>query len=661
MFTTPLPLPLRLRLRLLLLLASVGQLNGFFSSAWSTTPSRRATAAAMSTTASPPMTEEEKYDVIVVGAGVGGLASAARLANEGMKVLVCEANDESVAGGAGGAGGRCGSMLLKPQVAGYHPDVRFRFDTGPSLLLLPDVYEEAFALAGGEDVFRGLADDIHRVKGPIYTIYFDGDRKGESKAAEGPDPPLILRGGEAGFEADCLAMERLEPGAGEAYARHMVQAQRVLDGGLPNFIENRLRLPALVQMLREALFGGAFPLEPQEWQLRRRFKSPKARAALSFQSLYVGLTPFAAPGVFSLLQPLELGPCPDPMRAEGQPRKQGVFYPMGGFGKVSEALLDLARARGATVRFGARVKGIEVVREGEKEGAPAVVAGVRVQCTAANNDADDDGGGGGEQKETIVAAKRVLVNADLPLAEELLLGRGASSKTAQEVVPPPRDFSNADFSSSVVAFHFALNVKLEGLSHHSLFLAVDEPSEKSDGEPRREKAWDWEGMMAGSREKAGAVNFYVHAPSRTDPEVCPAGHDAITVLVPCPTTESISEDSAAAGDDDELVSHCRKLVLERFNEVLTEPNGFRFEDRIVAEDAVSPRMWRRQYGLGKGAVFGLAHPILQLSFFRPGPRHPDVKGLYFCGASSRPGNGVPLVLIGARQTTEVIMRDVAAS
>ena len=157
------------------------------------------------------MTEEEKYDVIVVGAGVGGLASAARLANEGMKVLVCEANDESVAGGAGGAGGRCGSMLLKPQVAGYHPDVRFRFDTGPSLLLLPDVYEEAFALAGGEDVFRGLADDIHRVKGPIYTIYFDGDRKGESKAAEGPDPPLILRGGEAGFEADCLAMERLEP------------------------------------------------------------------------------------------------------------------------------------------------------------------------------------------------------------------------------------------------------------------------------------------------------------------------------------------------------------------------------------------------------------------------------------------------------------------
>lgn len=77
------------------------------------------------------------YDTIIVGAGVGGLACGARLAKAGQRVLVLEANDEEV-----GMGGRCGGFEIEAGGASY------RFDAGPSLLLLPDVYEETFEDVG---------------------------------------------------------------------------------------------------------------------------------------------------------------------------------------------------------------------------------------------------------------------------------------------------------------------------------------------------------------------------------------------------------------------------------------------------------------------------------------------------------------------------------
>ena len=82
--------------------------------------------------------EETAYDAVIVGAGVGGLSLAARLASAGQSVLVLEANEDEA------AAGRCGALRLRaPGVEG-----EFRFDSGPSLLLLPDVYEQAFREVG---------------------------------------------------------------------------------------------------------------------------------------------------------------------------------------------------------------------------------------------------------------------------------------------------------------------------------------------------------------------------------------------------------------------------------------------------------------------------------------------------------------------------------
>ena len=84
-----------------------------------------------------------------------------------------------------------------------------------------------------------------------------------------------------------------------------------------------------------------------------------------------------------------------------------------------------------------------------------------------------------------------------------------------------------------------------------------------------------------------------------------------------------------------------------------------WEESIRHEMTISPAQWREEYSLSRGAVFGLASGLSQLSVTRPSPRHPHVQGLYFAGASTRPGNGVPLVMCGARLVSEMIVRECA--
>jgi hypothetical protein len=183
---------------------------------------------------------DDRYDLVVVGAGVGGLSTAAIVAKKGKRVLVLETNEQRV------GAGRCGSFVLKSELDGASST--YRFDSGPSLLLLPDVYERAFAEASRSDIFQSLLD-IVPVQGPRFHVYFDEGgavRKGSNSGARetttptaagaAAEPaastdlpqPLVLQGGLSGFAQDCASFEELElkdggrEGGGAAYAAHMV-------------------------------------------------------------------------------------------------------------------------------------------------------------------------------------------------------------------------------------------------------------------------------------------------------------------------------------------------------------------------------------------------------------------------------------------------------
>ena len=98
---------------------------------------------------------------------------------------------------------------------------------------------------------------------------------------------------------------------------------------------------------------------------------------------------------------------------------------------------------------------------------------------------------------------------------------------------------------------------------------------------------------------------------------------------------------------------------ERVYSLLEEKAGMEdIRQRVVFEEVRMPEDWRRDYNLEEGAAFGIGHGISQVGYFRPPLASRAIGGLYFVGASTRPGTGVPLVTIGARLAAERIVREV---
>ncbi len=264
--------PARRLLSLLLLASLLPRLQAFLP-ATPTPPILRHPTTALHATTPPPT------HILVIGAGVGGLATAGRLARatkgQGTTITIVEKNGRERVGGR-----------LNEYVWEGH-----RWETGPSLLLLPEVYAETFAALGGE-VFLPLT----KVEPSYLVVFGDGDS-------------LELYTDRTKMEA---AIERLEPGAFPQYQAYLDGAQANLDFGFSAFIEEKPRFEFLPAFLQNAL-GPGWPLQGHHSLLANLFNSRKLQAALSFQDLYVGLSPYDAPAVFSLLQ-VDLSPTHPPIQ-----------------------------------------------------------------------------------------------------------------------------------------------------------------------------------------------------------------------------------------------------------------------------------------------------------------------------------------------------------
>ena len=615
--------------------------------------------ASISLSAPPRPAPQRK--AVVVGAGVGGLYVAASLAKSGVDVTVVEKN------AAPCAGGRLGVEVLRA------PNGRaYRFETGPSLLLLPEIYREMFSSLG-------LDPDEHlrlaRVR-PSYAVHF----------ADGLPTPLLL-GGDADDEAALRErMERVEPNSYTAYRHYLRSARANLQAGLPIFIREQLGLDealTLPPFLTAALLGGSaldgaeprplvdWPLRSHGAQMRDTFACERHQLLASFQDLYIGLAPPDAPAVFSLLQAIEIADAGDDGAAEG------IFYPMGGWSTVRDGLIAAARKHGVNFEWRTRADEVRVDRD------TGAVVGVRVSAAGAAEDAwgvhgeppgSTPGLGGVASKGSVQAeggrlieSACVVVNADLPAAETQLLPpelrRSEYAELSEEREARSRSEQPAGgqsggrrrgwrYSTSSVSFFFCLDRRYEQLRHHNVFLAGADA---------------WRGLFdataygrfgEGAQAGAGApppLHFYVHAPSRTDPSVCErASDDAVMVLFPVPPIDERMSADEAEEATARLVERARACVLGAFAAAGMEG----FERAVVDERVRTPLGWRDAYNVRRGSVFGLAHDLPQLALFRPARRHgPSARGLFWVGASTRPGNGVPLVLIGAQK----VARDALAS
>ena len=227
----------------------------------------------------------------------------------------------------------------------------------------------------------------------------------------------------------------------------------------------------------------------------------------------------------------------------------------------------------------------------------------------------------------VIKADAVVVNADLAAAEPKLLGSESRS-----------DYANSRYSTSSITFLWALDRRFDQLQHHNVFLSED----NEDADDPFLSAWDDQLPPRGKATAfpANGFHFYLCCNSRTDATAAPADGDSLMVLCPTPPLDDDADDALV----DDWIAKARAAVYER----LGKSAGADIEPHVVHERVIDPREWRDGLGLRRGSVFGLAHGLDQLAIFRPARRSSRVEGLSFVGASTRPGNGVPLVLTSAR-------------
>ncbi len=274
-----------------------------------------------------------KTKVLVIGAGVGGIAVAARLAREGYAVTVLEHNALP--------GGRCGRLTVDG----------FTFDTGATIFLMPELYARAFA-----DLGERMEDhlDLHRVD-PTYRLIFQDNSQ------------LHLTSDLHGMQSQLEAIEagsfgRMLRYLEEAEGHYRISTGHIVQKDFRNFAEfanpaNLFRFLRMRTLLRHSSYTAAF------------FHDPRLRMAFTFQDLYMALSPYNSPATYSLLQYVELA--------------EGLWHPRGGMYGVVEALMAIANKNGVTFRFNAPVEKIlvdgnratgAVLEDGEVIQADLVVA-----------------------------------------------------------------------------------------------------------------------------------------------------------------------------------------------------------------------------------------------------------------------------------------------
>jgi phytoene desaturase len=248
---------------------------------------------------------------LVIGAGLGGIAVAARLARQGFAVTVLEKNATP--------GGRCNQIVRDGH----------RFDVGPTLLLMPAVVEETYAALDTRMVDHL---DLRRVD-PTYQIHFDNGIT------------LALTSDLVALQAQ---IEAIEPGSFDGLLRYLAEGRQHYCHALQHFVgRNFTSLPAYFspQNLWE-VFVHLHAFRRHYARMDRYFHHPQLKAAFTFQNMYLGLSPFDAPATYSLLAYTELG--------------GGVWFPIGGMYRLIESLVTIAETHGVHFNFNAPVTRINL-------------------------------------------------------------------------------------------------------------------------------------------------------------------------------------------------------------------------------------------------------------------------------------------------------------
>ena len=486
--------------------------------------------------------------VLVIGAGIGGIVTAARLARHGYQVTVIEKGER--------AGGRC-DRLVKD---GHH------FDTDPTLFLMPQIFARTFA-----DLGERMEDhlDLRRID-PTYHVHF------------GDGSTLLLTSDLNTMQAQ---LEAIEPGSFGGFLRYLNEGHFHYQLAFANLAErNFTSLPEFCSLKNLLLLFRLKLLTKHYDNVGNYFGDRRLKAAFTFQDMYLSLSPYEAPAMYSLMQYTELA--------------DGIWFPMGGMYRIVEALTSIAERNGARFVYNAPVEQINT--NGRRATGVALADGRQIQADV------------------------VVANADLPYVYRCLLPDARMA----------RRLERKKYTCSTMMFYWGVDKQYPQFGPHNLFLA-DNYRQSFD-------------RILKDLTLADEPTFYLHAPVRIDPSLAPEGQDTLVVVMPVGHINDAAPQDWAA-----IQKRARQLVLQRLAQIGADD----LDEHIKVEVSCTPRDWLRRYNLVKGSTLGLDHNLMQMAYLRPHHRHARYRNLYFVGASTHPGSGLPAVLLSARFATERVLQD----
>lgn len=488
-----------------------------------------------------------KKSAVIIGAGLGGLATALRLNKAGYAVTVLEKDYQ--------AGGR----LNQIQQAG------FTFDTGPSFFSMSYEFRELFEAT---DLVGAL--ELNELD-PVYTVYF----------ANREQPFQIHK------DLDKLAAEfgQLEPDFRAKMERYLKRAAELFHDTEHRIIKrNYSGLLDYLRALTTVPLKHAPLLFRSMWaELDKTFESEEAKVIFSLVAFFLGATPFDTPAVYALLNYTEL-------------QHDGYWNVKGGMYRITEVIQQKLEERGVEFRFNTEITGYT-----RQNGA------VMSFTDAAGNS---------------YAADVFVCNADAAAFRGQVLGR---NKFREEKL------DKLHWTLAPFTMYVGVKGKLPNVGHHNYFL----------GNNFREYA------DAIFRTQVAPENpyYYVNVSSKSNPATAPEGHENVFILCPVPDLR-FKPDWA----DTDLLAE--RILTDFGNRI-----GYDVKANVVTQTIYTPIDWRDRFNLYKGSGLGLAHGLRQVGGLRPKNKDEQFGNLYYVGASTVPGTGLPIVVISSKLATERILRD----
>ncbi|SDJ75419.1 phytoene desaturase [Halovenus aranensis] len=275
----------------------------------------------------------------------------------------------------------------------------------------------------------------------------------------------------------------------------------------------------------------------------------------------------------------------------------GVWYPDGGMSSVVDGIVELGDELG-----------VEYVTDSEVTG-----------LTRGHDEFILDTEQGQRRADTVVA------NADYAHVERDLLPE-------HERQYDDDYWDSKTYAPSAFLLYLGVEGDVEPLDHHTLVLP-------EDWDEHFEQIFE---LPSWPDEPA----YYICAPSVTDDSVAPDGHSNLFVLVPL---------APGLPDTDALRERYREKILDD----IAENTGVELRDRIVLEESFCVRDFTERYNATRGTALGLAHTLRQTALLRPSNRSKAVDGLYYTGAFTTPGIGVPMCLISGQHTADALIEEQA--